>query len=75
MSLMASDAEEWACSGEESETPPLMQSMWLSMDSELICVLTKALEAPYSACVNPATSSTHTTVDVDEERGYSKLPP
>ncbi len=44
MSLMASDADEWACSGEEPEASPPSQSARPSMNSELIRVLTCAVE-------------------------------
>lgn len=41
---MVSNAKEWVCSSEEPETPSLMQSKRTSMDSELIRVLSKAVE-------------------------------
>ncbi len=44
MSLTAYDAEEWAGSGEEPEAPTLSQSARPSVDSELIRILTKAVE-------------------------------
>ncbi len=44
MSLTASDAEEWAGSGEEPEAPALSQSARPSVDTELIRILAKAVE-------------------------------
>ncbi len=44
MSLTVSDAEEWACSGEEPEALSLFQSTWSSLDSELIRELSMTVE-------------------------------
>lgn len=44
MSLMASDAEEWACSSEDPDTLPPKQATQPSMDSNLIRGLSKAVE-------------------------------
>lgn len=44
MSLTASDAVEWCASGEEPEALPSSQSLRLKPDSELIHVLSKAVE-------------------------------
>lgn len=44
MSLTASYAEEWACSVEDHDTLPSAQVTRLSVDSELIRALTKAVE-------------------------------
>ncbi len=44
VSLMTFNAVEWVCSGEEPAAPPPSQSARPSVDSELICVLTRAVE-------------------------------
>ncbi len=44
ISLTASDADEWECSGKEPEAPPPSPSMQPSVDSELIRVVTHAVE-------------------------------
>lgn len=41
---MTSDTEEWACSDEDLDTLSSSQPTWPSVDSELIRVLTKAVE-------------------------------
>ncbi len=44
MSLTASDAEVWCASGKEPEALPSSQPSWPKPDSELIRVLSKAVE-------------------------------